>query len=292
MPGPDDDGADVVGRIADELYGLGPKEFVAARDAQARTLRAAGAGDAAREVAALRRPSVAAWLANQLVREHAEEIDPLLELGAGLREAAEALSGPQLRELSTQRAQLVAALVRQARRIAAAVGRPVSEDAARGLEQTLLAALADEELGEQLRAGRLTGTLTHSVFGSPTDRPVARRKPAPRRPSRTAPTAEERERAERRTALETELAAAWKAARAAADTRADAEDAAIVAERGAGESRRTVERLRAELARAESDHDDAVAARDSAVESRTAARTAAERATKRVSELQRALDQV
>jgi hypothetical protein len=286
----DDDLADVVGAAADELYGLTPKEFVAARDARVKQLRADGDADAAREVAALRRPTVPAWLANQLVREHAEEIEPLLELGAGLREASAALSGPQLKELSKQRGQLVQALVRQARRDAHASGQPVTEDAARGLEQTLHAALADEHAGELLREGRLAEVLQHDAFGSDPGGPVARRKPAPRRTARTAPTAEERERAERRRALEAELADAWKAARAAADARADAEDAAIVAERGATEARRTVQRLAAELEQAEAAHESAAAASTEAAGARDDARGVAERATKRVSELQRALD--
>lgn len=281
---------EVVGEVADELYGLAPREFTAARDAKVKQLRAEGDKDAAREVAALRKPTVAAWLANQLVREHADEIDPLIELGAGLREASASLSGPQLRELSQQRGRLVQALVRQARKLAHASGQAVTDDAARGLEQTLLAALADERAGELLREGRLSEVLSHDAFGADPGGPVVRRKPAARRTSRTAPTAEERERAERRKELEAALADAWKAARAAADARADAEDAAIVADRTAAEARRTVERLSSELAEAETTRDEAVDAARTASAARDDARAVAERATKHVSELQRALD--
>ena len=205
MAGSDeDDLADVVAAVADELYGLTPKEFVMARDAKVKELRGGGDAEAAREVAALRRPTVAAWLANQLVREHAEDVDPLLDLGAGLREASAALSGPELKELSKQRGQLVQALVRQARKDAHAAGQPVTEDAARGLEQTLLAALADEHAGELLREGRLAEVLQHDAFGNDPGGPVVRRKPARRRTGKNAPTPEERERAERRAALEAE----------------------------------------------------------------------------------------
>ncbi len=284
------DAADAVGAAADELYGLPPKDFVAARDAKVKALRADGDKAAAGEVAALRRPTVAAWLANQLVREHADEIDPLLELGAGLREASASLSGPALKELSQQRGRLVQALVRQARRLALANGQPVTEDAARGLEQTLLAALADERAGQLLREGRLAEVLRHDAFGTDPGGPVVRRKPAPRRTSRAAPTPEERERAERRTALEAELAAAWKAARDAADARADAEDAAIVADRTAAEARRVVQRLAAELAQAEATENEATAAAGEAAVRRDEARAVAEQATRRVSELQRDLD--
>jgi hypothetical protein len=50
------------------LYQLPVAEFVAARDQLVRQLRAAGDREAARRVAALRRPSISAWAANQLAR--------------------------------------------------------------------------------------------------------------------------------------------------------------------------------------------------------------------------------
>ena len=63
-----------------------------------------------------------------------------------------------------------------------------------------------------------------------------------------------------------------------------------MADRGATEARRTVQRLAAELEQAESAHAAATAASTEAAEARDEARAVAERATKRVSELQRALD--
>ena len=65
----------------------------------------------------LPKPSVTAWLANQLAREHREELQPLLELGAALREATRTLSGDQLRDLSCQQHELVYALVQQGRQV-------------------------------------------------------------------------------------------------------------------------------------------------------------------------------
>src|SRR3954451_21313497 len=52
----------------DELYGLALDEFVPRRDALAKRLRADGRREEAAEVAALRKPSVAAWAANQAIR--------------------------------------------------------------------------------------------------------------------------------------------------------------------------------------------------------------------------------
>jgi hypothetical protein len=156
--------------VADELYALWPAEFTAARTAREKEARAAGDKELAAQIKALGRPTTVAWLANRLVREHDEELRPLLELGDALREATAVLRGEDLRRLSQQQHQLVAALVRQARRDAAAAGHPVGEDAARGLEETLRAALADAGLAEVLAAGRLTGQLRHSGF-SPSGRP-------------------------------------------------------------------------------------------------------------------------
>jgi len=151
--------------VADELYGLWPGEFTAARTAREKEARAAGDKELAGQVKALGKPTTVAWLANRLVRDHGDELQPLLELGDALREATAVLQGEELRSLSQQQHQLVAALVRQARRDAAGSGHRVGEDAARGLEETLRAALADADLSAQLAAGRLTGGLQHAGFG-------------------------------------------------------------------------------------------------------------------------------
>jgi hypothetical protein len=287
-----DDADAAVDEAADLLYAVPPRDFVPARDARVKELRAAGEPDAARAVAALRRPTVVAWLANQLVRRHGDQVGPLLDLGVALREATATLSGPQLRGLSRQRHQVIAALVGQARRLAAAEGQPVTEDAARGLEQTLTAALADEAAGELLRSGRLTDALVPGGFGDAPTTAGARRpaKPA-KRAAKPTDDPEAAERAARRAALEAELAEAWAAARAAADARTDAEEAARSAESASREAARTAERLRGELAEAESTAASAERARSAATGARDDAREVAELATRRVSELQRALDE-
>lgn len=151
--------------VSDELYGLPLEEFTSTRTDRERRAKAAGDKDLAAQIRQLAKPNQVAWLANQLAREHADEIRPLLELGAGLREATATLSGEQLRELSRQQRQLVHALVQQARRLASAAGRKVSEDTARGLEDTLRAALADPDAADALAAGRLTEGMQNSGFG-------------------------------------------------------------------------------------------------------------------------------
>ncbi|MEJ7743055.1 MAG: hypothetical protein WKF73_11155 [Nocardioidaceae bacterium] len=93
--------------VVDELYGLPLKEFTAARKERAKAARAEGNPELSAVIQALDKPTVAAWLTNQLVRVHREEVDALLELGADLREVMADLSGDELRELTRQRHQLV-----------------------------------------------------------------------------------------------------------------------------------------------------------------------------------------
>jgi hypothetical protein len=281
---------------ADQLYALSPREFSAARDARAKEAKDAGDKDAAAEIKALRKPTVTAWLANQLVRQHADEVRPLLELGSALREATATLSGPQLRELSRQRNEVVRALVRQARRLAADADQPVSEDVARGLEETLNAALADPAQAELLLQGRLSAQLQHSGYGpaegpSPTGgKPPAAPAKAKKAAGGRQPSAAEQRRAERRDQLEQELAQAWPDARAAADARSAAEQQAKQAADEAKGLRRRVDGLRSELAAAEDELARATAVSEQATEARAAAAAEADRATKRVSTLQRELE--
>lgn len=282
---------------ADELYSLSPREFTGARDARAKEAKASGDAETAEQIKALRKPTVAAWLANQLVREHRDEVSPLLELGAALREATATLSGPELRQLSRQRNDVVQALVRQARQLARGAGQPVSQDVARSLQDTLNAALADEDAGRLLLVGRLTEPLQHSGFGptggsapAPAPTPARHKDPKPSAGKAATPSPAQQRQAERREQLERDHAEAWAAARTAADARTLAEQAADAAEKDAAGSRAVASRARADLEAAEKALEQAESTRSEAAAARDAARTDAEQATRRVSALQKELD--
>ncbi|KGH46182.1 hypothetical protein IN07_13045, partial [Modestobacter caceresii] len=161
MPELDDD----LETIAEELYAVAPEEFVAARTAARDRARAAGHKELAKAVAALPKPTTAAWVCNLLVRRQPEEVDQLLELGELLRQAQVDLSADQLRALGRQRNQVVAALARQARAVAHREGHDVSSAVADQVESTLRAAIADPDAGTALRAGRLTTALSYSGLG-------------------------------------------------------------------------------------------------------------------------------
>jgi hypothetical protein len=150
---------------ADQLYAAAPEDFVARRNELAKQAKAAGDAEAAAAIKELRKPTAAAWLANRLSREHADEIADLLLLGDELRAASATLNGDRLRELSPRRQDAVRGLVRQARALAKDAGRQVSADVAQKLSETLDAALVDPAAAAAVRAGQLTTALRHVGFG-------------------------------------------------------------------------------------------------------------------------------
>jgi hypothetical protein len=316
-----------VDETAAELYQLPPEEFTAARDAQARAAKAAGDRELAAAIAALRKPTVSAWLVNLLVRRYPAEIESFVELGADLRAATAALSGSELsgselRELGAHRHRLVQALVAQTRGIAAAEGRRVGEDALRGVEETLHAALADEEVAEHLLGGRLTTAVSRTGFTGAAAQTKARATPPTRQPRaaqqanggrRGGPSSQQepsrqgvdRQHA-RRATLQRQLAEAWAAARDAADERdrharrldesrlqaaaADRERHRLTAD--LQRAKQEVDRLERELAEAERAM---VAAHDAVTTAERGHREAdrqAERSRRKVSDLQSRLDDV
>jgi hypothetical protein len=160
-----DSGVEGLDAVADELYGLPPDEFVPARDDRAAAARSAGDRELARAIGRLRRPTRAAWLANLLARHRAEQLDGLVSLSRGLAQAQQELDGDALRALSGQRHRLVAAMAREAARLARGKGEAVSDALLRELQGILDAALADPAVAEQVRAGRLTKTVSYAGFG-------------------------------------------------------------------------------------------------------------------------------
>lgn len=253
--------------VADELYVLPPDQFTAARNARAKEAKAAGEKETAARIAALRRPTVLAWVVNLLVRELPDEIGEFLDLGDALRDATVTLSGPELRQLSGQRHRLVQALVRQARDLAHQAGHRTTEDVARGLEETLAAALTDPAVADQLRAGRLTSGLTATGYPAPSPGTVTRRPPVPRsaavrspKPSAAdappaQPSAAERRRQQAMVRLQRDLREAEKRAEQAEQTQAVTAEAFEESQRALAEAEMAVADLQAELGRAEHDRD-------------------------------------
>jgi hypothetical protein len=148
--------------IADELYGLLLADFTPARDAKAKELKGT---DLAAPVKALKKPTVAAWVVNVLVRHETEQVDQVLAVGAALRDAAESLDGKELRELTKQRRQLTAAVTTRARGVAGSLGTKVTQAVADQVESTLTAAMLDPECAKALRSGLLVAHLSATGVG-------------------------------------------------------------------------------------------------------------------------------
>jgi hypothetical protein len=278
--------------VADELYAVPPDEFVSARDAAVAAARERGDRELAKAIGRLRRPTKAAWLANLLVRHRAAQLDGLLGLAAGLADAQRTLDGTALRQLSSKRHQLVAAMAREAGRLAQEAGDPAAESVLRDLQGILDAALARPEIAEQVRSGRLTRTLSYTGFGPEAD-PDAAPLPATRPPADTAPpatdeapdaaaidtAAAEQDRRDRLQAERDRRAEALAAAEdeeAAARAKQDAdEDARDEADTAREDARRRVAELTAELEAArEEERAASAAARDAETAAKASARAA------------------
>jgi hypothetical protein len=156
-------------QVADQLYAVPPRRFVAAREAAVARARAAGQGEVAQVIAGLRRPTVAAWLVNLLALHRPEQVAELAELSEALREAQRERRGGTLRDLSARRRSVVSALVRTAEALARETDAesggaklPLAE-----VESTLTAAVADPGVAAQVRAGRLQRAAQYAGFGGP-----------------------------------------------------------------------------------------------------------------------------
>lgn len=155
---------DVLLEVADELYGLPLPEFTPTRDARSKALKATDKALSA-AVKTLRKPSVAAWVVNLLVRREAEQVEQVLGLAAALREAQTGLDGAELRALTRQRRQLTAAVTTRARALAADQGHRTTQAVADQVEETLTAALIDEGCATAVRSGLLVHALTATGVG-------------------------------------------------------------------------------------------------------------------------------
>jgi hypothetical protein len=139
------------------------------RDALAKQLRAEGDKDAAAEVKALRRPTVAAWAVNQVARttRTKKDVAALLQVGDRLRDAHDELLDGKgdagIRTATAERRKLVAKLTKAAVELLGAGGEAQRE----AISNTFDAAVADPEAGLLVRSGRLHKELeAPSGFGA------------------------------------------------------------------------------------------------------------------------------
>ncbi len=173
----------------DDLYGLPLDRFIAERGALARSLRSDGRRDEAAEVAALRKPSVAAWAVNQLVRTQKRAVSALFKHGDALRDVqSQVLAGSsgaaELRAAGEREREAVGALVEKARGLLSGDGHELGAATLERVSETLHAAALDDDAREQVQAGTLVRELRHVGLGdgaaAQSSAATARSKPRPR----------------------------------------------------------------------------------------------------------------
>jgi hypothetical protein len=262
-----------------ELYRLPPEDFVSARAERVKALRDGGDTDSAKQVAALRKPTVGAWLVNLLVADEPALAEQVTALADQLRTAQEQLSGEDLRALGRQRQELVSGLVARARGLARDAGRAVTGSVLdTEVESSLRAALADPDVARDVLSGRLTHATEFTGFGPPTpdhDREgkTTRKASDPThdqgKRGRTASagqgavagapkeTAAERKQAEKRAKAQERLREAEVSLQAAEDEHALAEKDTAAAAGALSSAQEQRDAIRAQLEQAQAAHDEA-----------------------------------
>ncbi len=155
---------------AGDLYGLALDRFVPERAALVKSLRGQGRREEAARVASLRKPTVAAWAVNHLVRTQPLAVAELLDAGEALSHAqSELLAGRRgaqaLREATSRQRSAVEKLLEAARGLLAADGHELGQATIDRVADTLRAAALDQEARAQLRGGCLTRELQHAGIG-------------------------------------------------------------------------------------------------------------------------------
>ena len=257
----------------DVLYGLPLEDFVARRDALAKELRAGGDREGAAEVKRLAKPTRAAWSVNRLARERPEEIQALVEAGAALAGAQEALLGGADADVLRGAAEAARALVD-----ALAGQAPVDGATRDKVRATLHAATVDEEVRAEVAAGRVLKERSASGFGG-LDALIAAGAGAPSRAKgakgakgKAKPARQESPKAKRPD--QREVRKRRDALRRANEAEADAESAVAGARRALEQVEATIAARRRDLEAAEDALSDARARRERA--ERAAAEPAAE----------------
>jgi hypothetical protein len=266
-------------REVQRLYELPPETFTDARNELVNRLRQDGDKEAAAEVKALKKPTLAAWILNQLARREPALLQRLFESGDDLRRAQEeALAGgsaDELRAATSAERETVRELMQRAREFSKAEGRTPTPSVLEGVRTSLSAAAVDVGLRSDLERGVVTHEFEQVGFSpvAPASgaRPApkrAKQAPARRRESRDELAERRKQRDEQRKRVQTLRNELRERKRLAEDARREAEraghraerareaaDAAErareAAEREAAELGAEVDRLAAELAEAE-----------------------------------------
>lgn len=244
-------------KALDATFAGPPAEFINGRDQIAKDLLAGGDAEEANRVKALRKPSKAAAVVNQLALEQPKPVKKYLGLAEKLRKATSGkVDAKRMRDLARQEGELLEELVARAGKL----GDGASASTLDRLRETLQAAQVDAELRDRVLAGRVEREERAASVGlenlaSP---PVATRREAKSRsagvkakPAKGSTESADKHKAEatrkRRAEVTAELTEAKAAAREAAREVARAETGLGKAERARDAADDRVERAEAKL---------------------------------------------
>ena len=293
----------------DALFKLPLAEFTSARNTLSTTLKKAGRQGDADAVKALPKPSIPAWVVNQLYWRHRAAFDRLIDAGERFRTAQAAhLAGTSTdvreplnarREALSKLAQLSAEQLREG-------GYSATPEMMRRVTTTLEALSTYGALPDAPRAGRLTddvappgfetlaalvprmGQTTRDHEGPTHVLPFRQEAHAPKaRPAKDAQDEERRREEERKAEVAAARAAVQQAERTLREARKTAEQAEAALKKAATHAKET-ERERLAL---EKTFEKAVAAADAAKHEARRVAGEAEEAAQAVADAERALEQ-
>jgi hypothetical protein len=203
----------------DELFAAKPEDFTALRTKLAAAAKGRGDAETAKRIAAVRKPTTAAWVVNRLVVGDTTVRERVDDLRERLRAAHAEMDGERIRGLSTEQRRLVDELAKAGFSEASMANPPAAlRDDVVG---TLQAAVADPDVAARL--GRLAKAERWSGFGDFGDTAMVfttttrREKPAPKSSKPVEPV-KEQPRDDKRVKARADLAAAERA-------KAEADDA-------------------------------------------------------------------
>ena len=282
-----------------DLYGLPLDRFIPERAALAKALRAEKRRDEAGDVAALRKPSVAAWAVNQLVRTQAKQIQALFESGDDLVQAqADAAAGKRagdaMRDATRRQRDVVDGLVEAARGLLSSDGHPLSQTTLERVGDTLRAAAIDPDARQQVEEGCLAQELRFVGLGlgdaltAPPPRAAPKSRAAPKGREQPKP----KEKPKKASGKEGDAARRKTEAAAQAEAERKRKAALKAARHAEADARRAATRADKELTAARARRDEAATSLDEAERLLGDAEAKAERVATELGNAERAVSEL
>jgi hypothetical protein len=275
---PREAGVEAFAEAVEALYAGSFDGFVKLRGELAKRLKAAGHLAEAKQMAAARKPTRAAWALNQVVRRDPERIARVVETRADAVASQKNGSADAIRDSARTHREAIGEAVRAARAVLEADGLSLTALQARRLGETLQVLAADDAARATLMSGRLTDDVAVDDPFAGLDAGPSRAHP-PTRPGRETAASKrddeaearkreaERARQERIAEIRARIAELEKDHATARRASTEADRVLFHAQRDADQAKTALAKVARELAEAQ-EHLDALREAASAVTSR------------------------